>query len=61
MEDLRRCIPCTLANMPNKTILAYYYHCSRKINLYKEGLSYGSSFWKAHTAHHKPRNKDEDR
>ena len=47
--------------MPNKTILAYYYCCQQKMDLYREGLSYGSSYWKARTAHHKATNKDEDR
>ena len=47
--------------MPNKTILAYYYQCQHKIDLYSKGLFYRSIIWKAYTAYHKPTNKDENR
>lgn len=30
------------------------------MDLYQEDYSYGSSYWKAHTAYHKATNKDED-
>ena len=40
---------------------AYFHRCWRKIDLYREGLGYGSSHWKTRTAHHKPTNKDENR
>ena len=40
LEDLRRRVPCTLASVPNKTILAYYHRCQQKMDLYQEGLSY---------------------
>lgn len=49
-----------LASMSNKTCLSYFYQCQRKIDLYQEGLSYGSLPWKARTAHQKPTNIKED-
>lgn len=61
LDDLRRRVPLALASVPNHTILAYYHRCQNKMKLYQEGIGYGSSHWKAHTAHHKPTNKDEDR
>ena len=39
LEDLRRRVPRALASVPNKTILAYYYCCQQKMDLYREGLS----------------------
>lgn len=36
---------------------AQYY---KKMALYEKGIFYGSSNQKAHTAHHKPTNKDDD-
>lgn len=44
----------------SQKILTYYYQCKWKIDFYQEGINYGSSSWKACTAHHKPANKDED-
>ena len=61
LDDLRRRVPRALASIPNKTILAYYYRCRKKMYLYQEGILYRSSNWKARTAHHKPTNKDDDR
>lgn len=60
LDDLCRRVSLALASVPNHIILAYYYCCQNKIKLYQEGIKYGSSQWKAHTAHHKPTNKDED-
>ena len=60
LDDFRRRVPRTLASIPNKTILAYYYRCQRKMELYREGFLYGLATWKACIAHHKPTNKDED-
>ena len=42
------------------TAVLYYYQCQRKMDLYREGLIYGSSHWNTRTAHHKPTNKDEE-
>lgn len=61
LDDLRRRVPRALASVSNKTILAYYHRCQRKMDLYREGIVYGSSTWKTRTTHHKPTNKDEDR
>ena len=61
LDDLRRRVPRALASVPNHTTLAYFHRCRRKMDLYQEGINYGSSSWKARTAHHKPTNKDEDR
>ena len=56
LEDLKRCVPQALGSITNYTILAYYHRCGRKIDLYREGITYGSFFWIARTAHHKPTN-----
>ena len=61
LDDLRRRVPLALTSVPNSTILAYYYRCQRKMDLYREGIDYGSALWKARTAHHKATNKHEDR
>ncbi len=49
LEDLRRRVPRALPSVPNKTILAYYYRCQRKMYLYSKGLLYGAAIWKART------------
>ena len=61
LNALRKRVPLALASVSNKTCLAYFHRCQRKMNLYWEGLTYGSTNWKARTAHHKPTNTDEDR
>ena len=61
LEHLRRRVPLALASVKNTTILAYYYRCQRKMSLYREGIGYGSTTWKARTAHHKATIKGEDR
>lgn len=44
--------------MSNKIILAYYYHCQQKMDLYEKDFSYRLSFFKACIAYHKAINKD---
>lgn len=61
LNALRKRVPLALASVSNKTCLAYFHRCQRKMDLYREGLTYGSTNWKARTAHHKPTNTDEDR
>lgn len=61
LNALRQRVPLALASVSNKTCLSYFYRCQRKMDLYREGLSYGSLPWKARTAHQKPTNIKEDR
>ena len=42
LGDLRRRIFHTLASVSNHTILAYFYRCRQKMDLYREGNEYGS-------------------
>ena len=61
LDDLRQRIPCALASVSNYTILAYFYRCRRKMDLYHKSIGYGSLQWKTRIAHHKPTNKGDDR
>ena len=61
LDDLRQCVLHALASVSNHTILAYFYKCRRKMDLYREGIGYRSLQWKARTAHHKSTNKGDDR
>ena len=61
LNDLRKRVPLALESVTNHTCLAYYNRCRRKMELYREGLTYGSASWKARTSHQKPTNRQEDR
>lgn len=61
LDALQRRVPLALASVTNDTILRYYYRCRQKMDLYREGIGYGSLTWKARTAHHKPTIAGEDR
>jgi len=61
LDGLRKQVPLALASVSNHTILANYHRCQRKIQLYREGIVYGSPEWKARTTHHKPYTPGEDR
>ena len=61
LDDLRWHVSCSLANISNHTILAYFYRCRQKIDLSCEGIGYGSLQWKARTTHHKPTNNGDNR
>lgn len=61
LNALRQRVPLALASVSNKTCLSYFHRCQRKMDLYQEGLSYGSLSWKARIAHQKPTNTKEDR
>ena len=61
LDDLQRRVHCVLASVSNYTILVYFYRCRQKMDLYREGIEYGSLQWKACIMHPKPTNKGNDR
>ena len=40
LDDLQQRVPRALVNVPNKTILAYYHRCRKKMSLYQKGILY---------------------
>lgn len=56
-NDLQKRVPLALESITNHICLAYYNRCLRKMELYREGLAYGSVSWKARTLHQKPTNR----
>jgi transposase len=61
IEGLREHVPASLAHVRNSTILACYWSCIKKMDLYRRGIAYGSKEWKSHTSHQKPYAPGEDR
>ena len=42
LDDIRQRVSCIQASVSNHTIFAYFYRCRRKMDLYCEGIGYGS-------------------
>jgi transcription initiation factor IIE alpha subunit len=61
IEGLQKHLPASLAHVRNNTILACYNSCMRKMDLYRQGVMYGSNEWKRLTSHQKPYAPGEDR
>ena len=53
LDGLRKHVPQALASVKNSTILGCYNRCRRKMQLYREGVAYGSSEWVKKTSHQK--------
>ena len=53
LDGLRRNVPLALARVKNSTILGNYNSCMRKMELYRQGVAYGSGEWKKLTSHQK--------
>lgn len=43
LKDFWRCVPRALASVSNYTVLAYFHRCGLKMDLYREGIDYGST------------------
>jgi len=61
IEGLRENVPAALAHISNDTILACFNSCMRKMELYRQGVAYGSGEWKKLTSHQKPYQPGDDR
>ena len=53
LNRLRKYVPQALANVKSSTILGGYDRCRRKMQLYREGVAYGSPEWVKKTSHQK--------
>ena len=51
--SLRQHVPEALASIAPSTILANYHSCMRRMQLYRDGVSYGGGEWKKLTSHQK--------
>lgn len=61
IEGLRKTVPASLAHVANSTILACSNSCLKKMELYRQGVAYGSGEWKKLTSHQKPYLPGDDR
>jgi hypothetical protein len=61
IDGLRETVPASLAHVANRTILACHNSCLKKMELYREGVAYGSNAWKKLTSHQKPYFSGDDR
>jgi hypothetical protein len=50
-EGLRQTVPAALDSVRNSTILGNYHSCLRKMELYRDKITYGSTEWKALSSH----------
>ena len=46
IDGLRRHVPDALAQVRNSTILGSFESCMKKMELYRQGIAYGSGEWK---------------
>lgn len=46
LDSLRRNVPLALAHVKNSTILSNYNSCMRQMELYRQGVAYGTEEWK---------------
>jgi hypothetical protein len=61
IEGLRDNVPAALTHVNNSTILGCYRSCLKKMDLYRQGIVYGSGQWKKLTSHQKPYLPGDDR
>ena len=53
IDGLRDNLPIALAQVRSTTILGCYNSCMKKMELYRQGVAYGSDQWKKLTSHQK--------
>jgi hypothetical protein len=61
IDGLRSNVPTSLASIASKTILGNYNSCLKKMELYRQGVAYGSGEWKSLTSHQKAYVPGDDR
>lgn len=61
IEGLRADVPAGLSQVKNSTILGHYKSCLRKMDLYRNGVTYGTGEWKKLTSHKKTWSPNDDR
>jgi len=52
-EGLLRHVPAALAHVKNSTILGSFNKCMKMMEMYRQGIIYGSKEWKKLTSHQK--------
>jgi hypothetical protein len=53
LDGLRRNVPLALAHVKNSTILGNFNSCRKMMELYRQGITYGTGEWKKLTSHQK--------
>ena len=61
LDVLRRSVPLALAHVKNSTILGNFNSCRKMMELYRQGITYGTGEWKKLTSHQKVYIPGEDR
>jgi hypothetical protein len=61
LDGLRRNVPLALGHVKHLTILANYHWCLRMMELYRQGVAYGTGEWKKLTSHQRAYIPGEDR
>lgn len=61
LEGLRIRVPEALKSVKNHTILGHYKGCLKKMDLYRQGINYGTTEWQTLASHQKPKGNHDDR
>ena len=61
LDGLRRIVPLALAHVKNSTILGNFDRCMRQMELYRQGIAYGTGEWTKLMSHQKAYVPGEDR
>ena len=61
LDGLRRNVPLALVHVKNSTILGNFKSCMRMMELYRQGVAYGTGEWKKLTSHQRAYIPGEDR
>jgi hypothetical protein len=51
LDGLRRNVPAALAHVKSSTILGNYHNCMKLMDLYRQGITYGTKEWKSLASH----------